>query len=147
MAELTILYDGACPLCQREVSFLERRDQTRHPEGGKLAFVDIDRVSYDPRAHQGITYREAMGRIHAIDGSGTVLRDLAVFHRAYALIGLGWLYAPIAWPLVGPLMTVAYRLWARMRLMLTRRPNLEQLCREREGVCAGDGACRLTAEG
>ena len=30
-----------------------------------------------------------MGRIHAIDGDGTVLRDVAVFRRAYELIGRG----------------------------------------------------------
>jgi hypothetical protein len=31
-----------------------------------LAFVDIDATDYDPQTHGGITYREAMGRIHAI---------------------------------------------------------------------------------
>ena len=87
---LTILFDGGCPLCVREVNFLKRRDGERH----RLSFVDIDAIDYDPAGHGGIDYREAMGRIHAIGPEGEVLRDVEVFRRAYALIGLGWLYAP-----------------------------------------------------
>jgi predicted DCC family thiol-disulfide oxidoreductase YuxK len=147
MAELTILYDGACPLCRREVTTLERLDLSRHPGAPKLAFVDIDRLDYDPQAHQAVTYREAMGRIHGIDANGTVLQNLAVFRRAYALVGLGWLYAPTRWPLVGRLAEAAYGFWARWRLMVTGRPSLEQLCGEREGRCQAAGSCRLAAEG
>jgi predicted DCC family thiol-disulfide oxidoreductase YuxK len=135
MAVLTILYDGGCPLCIREVTFLERRDRRRHADQTTLAFVDIDRPDYDPQAHQGITYREAMGRIHGVEANGTVLQDLAVFRRAYELVGLGWLYAPTRWPVVGPLAEGAYGLWARLRLAITGRPSLGQLCAEREGSC------------
>jgi len=135
MAVLTILYDGGCPLCRREVTFLERRDRQRHADQTTLAFVDIDRPDYDPQAHQGITYREAMGRIHGVEANGTVLQDLAVFRRAYELVGLGWLYAPTRWPVVGPLAEGAYGLWARLRLAITGRPSLGQLCAEREGSC------------
>jgi len=106
-AALTLLYDGGCPLCLREVRFLERRDR----------------------------YREAMGRIHAVAADGTVLRDVTVFRRAYELVGLGWLYAPTRWPLIGPLADAAYGIWARWRLVLTRRPSLEQLCDARTGRC------------
>jgi predicted DCC family thiol-disulfide oxidoreductase YuxK len=135
MAVLTILYDGGCPLCRREVTFLERRDRQRHADQTTLAFVDIDRPDYDPQAHQGITYREAMGRIHGVEANGTVLQDLAVFRRAYEQVGLGWLYAPTRWPVVGPLAEGAYGLWARLRLAITGRPSLGQLCAEREGSC------------
>ena len=147
MAELTILYDGGCPLCQREVTFLARRDQACHPGEPKLAFVDIDAPNYDPSDHEGITYREAMGRIHGLEADGTVLRDLAVFRRAYELIGLGWLYAPTRWPGVGALAELAYGLWARLRLAVTGRPSLDQLCTERQGcgVPAGAGGLRSEA--
>jgi predicted DCC family thiol-disulfide oxidoreductase YuxK len=134
-AALTILYDGGCPLCLREVRFLERRDLTRNAGQPQLAFVDIDAPAYSPAAWGGIDYRAAMGRIHALTADGTVLRDVAVFHRAYQLIGLGWLYAPTRWPLLGPLADAVYRLWAAARLRLTGRPALEQLCAEREGRC------------
>ena len=128
MPALTLLYDGGCPLCLREVKFLQRRDRALHPEAPRLAFVDIDVASYDPAAHGGVSYREAMGRIHAVGADGTVLQDLAVFRAAYELIGLGWIYAPTTWPLVGALAGWLYGLWAHWRLALTRRPNLDTLC-------------------
>ncbi|MCS5705501.1 DUF393 domain-containing protein [Synechococcus sp. FGCU-3] len=131
---LTLLYDGGCPLCVREVRFLEQRDRGRHGVEPQLQFVDIDAANYNPADHAGIDYRAAMGRIHAIEADGAVLRDVAVFRRAYQLIGLGWLYAPTGWPLIGPLADAAYGLWARWRLVLTRRPSLDELCDAR-GRC------------
>jgi predicted DCC family thiol-disulfide oxidoreductase YuxK len=134
-AQLTLLYDGACPLCVREVTLLRRRDQRLHPEAPRLAFVDIDAADYNPAAHGGISYRAAMGRIHALGADGQVLRDVAVFRAAYQLIGLGWLYAPSGWPGVGALADALYGLWARWRLRLTGRPSLDALCRCRAGSC------------
>jgi predicted DCC family thiol-disulfide oxidoreductase YuxK len=63
-----------------------------------------------------------------VGADGTVLQDLAVFRAAYELIGLGWIYAPTTWPLVGALAGWLYGLWAHWRLALTRRPNLDTLC-------------------
>ena len=133
--QLTLLYDGGCPLCVREVSFLRRRDQRLHPQAPRLAFVDIDAADYDPAAYGGISYRQAMGRIHALKPDGEILRDVAVFRAAYRLLGLGWLYAPSAWPVLATLADVLYGLWARWRLPLTGRPSLEALCACRAGRC------------
>ena len=57
--------------------------------------------------------------------------DVAVFRRAYGLVGWGWLYAPTRWPLVGPVVDALYSWWAAKRLQLTRRPSLDQLCDSR----------------
>ncbi len=120
---LTLLYDGACPLCLREVKFLKRRDLH-----GRLAFVDIDQHAYDPSQWQGISYRDAMARIHAIRADGEILKDVAVFREAYRCVGLGWIYAPTEWPLIGILINRFYALWASQRLRLTGRVSLDQLC-------------------
>jgi len=127
MAELTILFDGGCPLCLREVKTLKRLDESRQ----RLAFVDIDQPDYNPALNQGITYRQAMGRIHAIAANGEVVTDVAVFRRAYGLVGWGWLYAPTQWPVIGAIVDVVYRWWAAKRLQLTRRPSLQHLCDSR----------------
>ncbi|MFM2080235.1 MAG: hypothetical protein RLZZ124_1284 [Cyanobacteriota bacterium] len=132
--QLTLLFDGGCPLCLREVTFLQCRDRRLHGDQPRLGFVDINADDYAPERHGGISYREAMGRIHAISADGTVLRDVAVFRAAYRLIGLGWLYAPSAWPGLRQLADALYGLWARWRLPLTRRPSLDQLC-----SCRSDG--------
>ena len=139
-ASLTILFDGGCPLCVKEVNFLRRKDRDQH----RLGFVDIDADDYAPKMHGGISYRDAMGRIHAITANGDVLRDVEVFRRAYQLIGLGWLYAPTRWPLLRPLADGAYRLWAATRLGVTGRPELDVLCQQREAAepCEAGGRCR-----
>ena len=133
MAELTLLFDGACPLCVREVKALRRRDA----EQGRLAFVDVDDPAYDPARHGGITYADAMGRMHALRADGAVVRDVEVFRQAYGLVGLGWLYAPSRWPLLRPMVDALYGLWARWRLAITGRPSMEVLCRGRCQVAAG----------
>ena len=127
MAELTILFDGGCPLCLREVKTLKSLDQSRQ----RLAFVDIDQPDYNPELNQGITYSQAMGRIHAIASNGEVVTDVAVFRRAYGLVGWGWLYAPTQWPVIGAIVDLVYSWWAAKRLQLTRRPSLQHLCDSR----------------
>ena len=99
----------------------------------RIAFVDIDAHDYRPAAYAGISYRQAMGRIHAINARGVILKDVAVFREAYRLIGLGWLYAPTQWPLLGGLVNGVYGIWADRRLQFTGRGDLDSLCREREG--------------
>ena len=93
--------------------------------------MDIDAPGYDPAAHAGISYRDAMGRIHGLSADGTVLRDVAVFREAYRQVGLGWIYAPTTWPLLGSAVDAAYGLWAGWRLRLTGRPDLDTLCARR----------------
>ncbi len=143
MAELTLLFDGACPLCLREVETLRRRDRGR----GRLAFVDVDDPGYDPACHGGISYAEAMGRMHALRADGQVVRDVEVFRQAYALVGLGWLYAPTGWPLLRPLVDGLYGLWARWRLAITGRPSLDSLCRDRCDPGAGTATTASAAGG
>ena len=94
-AKLTLLFDGGCPLCLREVKFLQSRDTLKN-----IRFVDIDSPNYKPEFYSEISYKDAMGRIHAINESGEILKDVAVFKESYRLVGLGWIYAPTNWPLL-----------------------------------------------
>jgi predicted DCC family thiol-disulfide oxidoreductase YuxK len=126
---LTLLFDGACPLCRREVEALRSRDRGE----ARICFVDIDAPDYDPAAHAGISYREAMGRMHAIGADGRVIRDVAAFREAYRLVGMGWLYAPTSWPMLKPVVDGIYHHWAQWRLKLTGRADLQTLCAQREG--------------
>ncbi len=88
-SKFILLFDGGCPLCQREVSFLRSRDCRN-----TITFVDIDSPTYNPELCRGISYREAMGRIYAITAGGEILKGVQVFREAYHLVGLGWVYAP-----------------------------------------------------
>ena len=78
-----------------------------------------------------------MESVHTIKASGHVLKDVHLFRGTYRLIGLGWIYAPTNWPILGSLIDQVYKVWAQWRLPLTRRPSLDQLCKEKE-FCKGN---------
>ena len=93
-AKLTIFFDGGCPLCKREVDFLQSKNQK-----GALRFIDINTSDFSSDLKYGITYKQAMDRIHAMKSDGSVIKDIKVFQEAYSLIGLGWIYAPTKLPI------------------------------------------------
>ena len=124
--KLTIFYDGDCPLCKREVDFLQSRNQNSY-----LKLIDINSSCFGQYVNYEITYKQAMERIHAIKNDGSIIKDIEVFQEAYALIGLGWIYAPTKLPIIDKLIELIYRLWAKNRLKLTFRPSLEKLCNEK----------------
>ena len=133
--QIKLLYDGECPLCMREVNFLQKRDAGR----GLVAFVDIADDHYAPAENGGIDYETAMGRIHAVLPDGQIIRDVAVFRQAYQILGMGWLYAPTQWPILGPMADKLYAIWADWRLQLTGRADLATLVAKRQArLCATD---------
>ena len=125
-AKLTIFFDGQCPFCQREVDFLNSRNQKRF-----LQFIDINSSTFNLDFNHKITYKQAMERIHALRSDGSLIKDVEVFQEAYRLIGLGWIYAPTKLPIINKLAGFIYLIWAKNRLKLTFRPSLEKLCSER----------------
>ena len=126
LVKLTIFFDGGCPLCKREVDFLQSRNQK-----GYLSFIDINTSDFYLDHKYGITYRRAMERIHALKSDGSVIKDIKVFQEAYTLIGLGWIYAPTKLPIFDKLIEFIYGIWAKYRLKLTFRPSIEKLCTEK----------------
>ena len=125
-AKLTIFFDGGCPLCKREVDFLQSRNQK-----GYLSFIDINTSDFSLDFKYGISYKQAMERIHAFKSDGSVIKDIKVFQEAYTLIGLGWIYAPTKLPIFDKFIEFIYGIWAKYRLKLTFRPSIEKLCTEK----------------
>ena len=132
--QIKLLFDGACPLCVREVNFLKRQDRDR----GLVKFVDIAADDYEPADNAGIDFATAMGRIHGILADGTVVANVEVFRRIYDILGIGWIYAVTKLPLVGWLADAIYGIWADYRLLLTGRGSLQTVMAER--------AARLAAQ-
>lgn len=137
--KIKLLYDGACPLCLREVNFLRKKDAGR----GLVEFVDIAEASYNPNDHSGISFETAMGRIHAVRADGTVINNVEVFRQIYAVLGMGWLYAPTGWPIVGALVDKVYDWWADRRLQLTGRPDLAMIVAQRQALCSEANRCQI----
>ena len=129
--KINLLYDGDCPLCLREVNFLKKKDGGR----GLVAFTDIAADDYEPAAHGNVSFEAAMARIHAVLPDGSVVQNVDVFRRVYAELGIGWMYAPTQWPLLGPIVDTLYNVWADWRLKLTGRPDLATVIAQRNQRC------------
>lgn len=133
--KVDLLYDGDCPLCLREVNFLRKQDRDR----GLVRFTDIAAPDYEPSQHGGVDYATAMGRIHGVLADGRIIKNVEVFRQVYRVLGIGWIYAPTGWPLLGPLVDGLYGVWATWRLALTGRPPLATLVAQRSQ--GGYGEC------
>ncbi len=106
---LTLLYDGACPVCKLEMDRLQARNWE-----GDLRFVDISTPLFDPRRY-GATLDEMNAIIHAVRADGTLVAGVEVLRLAYGAVGLGHWAAPTAWPVIKPLADAAYAVFARNR--------------------------------
>ncbi len=139
--QIKLLYDGECPLCMREVNFLQKRDAGR----GLVEFVDIADDRYTPEAHGGIDYKTAMGRIHALLPDGRIIKNVEVFRWVYETLGMGWVYAATKLPIIGAIVDTLYGIWADWRLTLTGRPDLATIVSDRQKriECQPQGRCQI----
>ena len=118
--ELTIYYDGSCPLCRREIAFYRR---LRGAE--RLQWLDVSKdVGAGAALGEGLSCEAAMRRFHVRDAQGRLLSGGAAFARLWrALPGwrvAGWL---MAWPPMSWMLELAYRAF------LPLRPRLQRLVR------------------
>ncbi|MCL5049380.1 MAG: DUF393 domain-containing protein [Firmicutes bacterium] len=109
MAQLTIFYDGGCPLCVREMRHLKRLDQRQ-----QMAFEDINAENFNQRFPH-VSFSRANQILHGMNGEGEMLYGLDVTHAAWSLVGRGWLTAPLRWPLIRWFADKAYLFFARNR--------------------------------
>ncbi len=111
---IELFYDGACPICQRQVAFLKRRDTE-----GCLRFTDITAPGFVP---DGKRYEALLASVHARLPNGTYIEGIEVFRRVYAALGYRRRVAISRWPGIRALLDVAYRTFARHR---PRRRDLD----------------------
>ena len=110
--KLKLLFDGDCPFCKREIAWMAKRDQK-----GYLAFEDIASPNFNPASY-GLTQEDVMGVIHGVLYDGRIIKKIEVFIEAYRLLGLGWLMAPLSWPVIHSIANIAYEIFARYRIPL-----------------------------
>ncbi len=122
-----VFYDGACPLCMREIRMLMRKDRD-----AKIEFTDIAAPTFDPAAF-GTTMSELMAKIKGRRPDGSWIEGVEVFRQLYTAIGWRRIVAVTRLPGISQLLALGYRWFAKNRLRLT-------------GRCEPDGACELPAK-
>jgi 3-demethoxyubiquinol 3-hydroxylase len=114
---LTVLYDGACPLCRREIAVYQGLEAAQ-----PLAFVDVS----DPAVAlpAGTDRARLLARFHVLRPDGSLADGACGFVALWAALpGWRWLARAAAWPGVTPLMELAYRAF------LTLRPAMQRVAR------------------
>lgn len=111
--QVTIWFDGGCPLCRREIAGLRRLDRA-----GRIAFVD---VSGDAPAGCPIDRADLLARFHAREGE-RMLSGAAAFAAM-------WRAIPVLRPLglLARNPVVLRMLESGYRLFLRARPRLQRL--------------------
>ncbi len=113
---LLVLYDGACPLCAREIAHYAGLSPL-----GPVCFADVSAAPEGDLGF-GIDRRSALARMHVVEPDGTVVTGarafIALWKRMPGWRWLGWLSSvpPAPW-----LLEVAYRGFLRVRPALQAR--------------------------
>ena len=143
---LTLLFDGACPICRVEMDRLAELDGL-----GRLAFVDVAVPGFDDTPY-GATLADMQRLIHAVRPDGTLVIGVEVFRLAYGAVGRGLLFAPTAVPGLSFLAERAYALFARNRYQVSAllRPVLVRISAARAArriaAACDEGACERPFE-
>ena len=109
MKSFTLFYDGACPLCQAEILFLQSRNQA-----GLLHFVDINSAQYDPQ-RVGVSCEEALASMYGQIEGEPPMNGVVVFGEAYRRANLplmAWIFSR-RWMM--PILVPSYRFFAKHR--------------------------------
>ncbi|EIJ45135.1 hypothetical protein GWL_45750 [Herbaspirillum sp. GW103] len=115
--ELTVLYDGACPLCRREISLYQRGAQE-----APLRFCDISRTDVSPTdLPAGFTRAQLLARFHVRRSDGVVFSGAEAFVQLWAsLPGWRWLAGLARLPGMLWLMERSYRAFLQVRPAVRR---------------------------
>lgn len=73
MEKLTVLYDGNCPLCYREIVHYKKKDKSNLLKCIDIAHPDFNIDDY------GLNMEEVELKLHAIDESGTIFTGIDTF--------------------------------------------------------------------
>jgi predicted DCC family thiol-disulfide oxidoreductase YuxK len=124
VVELTIFYDGGCPLCAAEISHIQRLDTDK-----KMAFEDIYAPHFSKRFPH-IDQQQADLILHGEWKNGGMIYGLDVTYHSWALVGKGHWVAVFRWPFFKQVANIGYRFFARYRhrisAFVTGKPRCER---------------------
>ncbi len=113
---LTVMYDGACPLCRREIGLYQSLKSSEHVE-----WLDVSKA--EPLINP-VEQAQYMSRFHVRQKDGVLLSGAAAFVALWLVMpGWRWLGKVGRLPGATPLLELAYRGF------LCLRPYLQRLMR------------------
>ena len=113
---LTVFFDGACPMCRREIAYYQRVDKTR-----VVAWREVAAPIGD--CPDGLCQADLLKRFHVMDSAGQIFSGAAGFARLWRVLPAPWsLFGRVAGlPGLVQMLELAYRAFLPVRPWLQRR--------------------------
>ena len=127
--EITVCYNGACPVCRAEIGHYRRMA----PENAGLVFLDVA-ANPEGAARLGLVGDLPFRRLHAVDRQGRIVGGVDAFAQVWRrLPGYAWLARLLSWRPARAIASSAYdRVAAPVLFAWHRR-------RERRAAVSGRG--------
>lgn len=121
---ITVLYDGACHLCSREISLYKKRNVDK-----AIGFVDISAENFDAKSW-GVDAKAVHKHMHVRLANGSYKTGLDAFVAVWQVLpGYAWLARTAQIPYIAPVLRLGYAVFAKMRPWLPRRRNADASCK------------------
>ena len=120
-SQVTMYHDGECPLCKFEVDAMQKLDIKK-----AIRWVDITKEK-EALDEAGITYHQAMARIHVRDEKHNMLTGVRGFLAVWEHLRYYRRVVPVIRhvPLLLSLMETVYTIFAKYRLPMTGKKQLK----------------------
>lgn len=117
----SVFFDGACPLCAREIAFYRR-----HRGASEIAWVDVSRTDVADLPN-GLSRQDALARLHVQTADGNLVDGAAAFAYLWSALPRFRLAGKVS--RIPPLLWILERLY---NLFLPLRPYLQRrvACRD-----------------
>ena len=102
----TLYYDGACPLCMKEM------DRLRKLKSDALVLADIHDLPQDDSLPDKDTL---LRTLHLRQADGRIATGVEANVAAWAYTNYGWCFSWMRWPILRFLSQRVYRRWAQWR--------------------------------
>lgn len=111
---MTVFYDGACPLCRREIAFYRRLDRAQ-----RVHWHDVAQAAACP---DGLCQSDLLARFHVRTAAGRMESGARAFAALWQELPAPWpMFGRIAqWPGIAWLLEYAYRLFLKVRPLMRR---------------------------
>jgi len=122
--QITLYFDGDCPLCKREINFLRKITPK-----DKVSYKDISEDNFKEDEH-GKSCSKLMAEIHAKTSKGEWLIGMEAFRAVYSYTPYSFIFNLTNLPILKQCFDFAYKIFAKNRLKLTGRNSTK-----REDAC------------
>ena len=116
---MDVFYDGACPLCMREIKMIMKWDRNQ-----QINFIDIAAPSFSPSTYgKTMKWFEISMRSRI---SGEWISGVESFRQMYHRVGFRKTVAFSRFPIISQLLAIGYWAFAKIRPHLPGRKECQQ---------------------